>query len=171
MWGCDCTVCIAGGGTHACLGTAPSGTGVRTYDCGACENLLTVLDMISTCERRADFCGGGVGSTAPPCVTSGGLSRSGSLRSPSALPAASGVLPRSLGCGAGVVCPEEDVSPAPLERGIQAWNTSLLFCCFSNLAAILTTASPKAPWTETGASRSGAFSLSDSLASDSHRDL
>src|SRR4029434_10691792 len=68
--------------------------------------------------------------------------------------------------GAGVVCPEEDVSPVPLERGIQAWNTSLLFCCYSNLAAIVTTASPKAPWTETGASRSGAFSLSDSLASD-----
>src|SRR4029434_6116936 len=73
--------------------------------------------------------------------------------------------------GAGVVCPEEDVSPVPLERGIQAWNTPLLFCCSSNLAAIVTTASPKAPWTETGASRSGAFSLSDSLASDSHRDL
>jgi len=71
MWGCDCTVCIAGGVAQACLGTAPSGTGVRTYDCGACENLLTVLDMISTCERRADFCGGGVDSTAPPCVTSG----------------------------------------------------------------------------------------------------
>src|SRR4029434_1839451 len=63
------------------------------------------------------------------------------------------------------------VSPVPLERGIQAWNTSLLFCCSSNFAAIVTTASPKAPWTETGASRSGAFSLSDSLASDSHRDL
>src|SRR4029434_2379990 len=44
----DCTVCIAGGVAQACLGTAPSGTGVRTYDCGACENLLTVLDMIST---------------------------------------------------------------------------------------------------------------------------
>src|SRR4029434_8358278 len=73
--------------------------------------------------------------------------------------------------GAGVVCPEEDVSPVPLERGIKAWNTSLLFCCSSNLAAISTPASPKAPWTETGASRSGAFSLSDSLASDSHRDL
>src|SRR4029434_2413496 len=73
--------------------------------------------------------------------------------------------------GAGVVCPEEDVSPEPLERGIQAWNTSLLFCCSSNLAAIVTTASPKAPWTETGASRSGGFSLSDSLASDSHRAL
>ena len=71
----------------------------------------------------------------------------------------------------GVVCPEEDVSPGPLERGIQAWNTSLLFCCSSNLAAIVTTASPKTPWTETGASRSGAFSLSESLASDSHRDL
>src|SRR4029434_7741302 len=101
MWGCDCTVCIAGGGTHACLGTAPSGTGVRTYDCGACENLLTVLDMISTCERRADFCGGGVGSTAPPCVTSGGLSGAASLRSPSASPTASGVLLRSLGCALG----------------------------------------------------------------------
>src|SRR4029434_4629884 len=25
------------------------------HDCGACENLLTVLDMISTCERRADL--------------------------------------------------------------------------------------------------------------------
>src|SRR4029434_1802186 len=56
MWGRDCTVCIAGGVAQACLGTAPSGTGVRTYDCGACENLLTVLDMISACERRADFC-------------------------------------------------------------------------------------------------------------------
>src|SRR4029434_2539134 len=43
MWGCDCTVCIAGGVAQACLGTAPSGTGVRTYDCGACENLLTSL--------------------------------------------------------------------------------------------------------------------------------
>ena len=39
----------------------------------------------------------------------------------------------------GVVCPEEDVSSGPLERGIQAWNTSLLFCCSSNLAAIVTT--------------------------------
>src|SRR4029434_3274129 len=68
IWGCDCTVCIAGGVAQACLSTAPSGTEVRTYDCGACENLLTVLDMISTSERRADFCGGGVGSTAPPCV-------------------------------------------------------------------------------------------------------
>src|SRR4029434_7427936 len=53
--GCDCTVCIAGGVAQACLGTAPSGTGVRTYECGACENLLTVLDMIFTCERWADF--------------------------------------------------------------------------------------------------------------------
>src|SRR4029434_515310 len=77
---------------------APSGTGVRTHDCDACENLLTVLDMISTCERQADFCGGGVDSTAPPCVTSGRLARSGSLRSPSASPVASGVLARSLGC-------------------------------------------------------------------------
>src|SRR4029434_3917453 len=71
----------------------------------------------------------------------------------------------------GVVCPEEDVSPVPLERGIQARNASLIFCCSSHLAAIVTTASPKQPWTETGASRSGAFSLSDSLASDSHIDL
>src|SRR4029434_10013447 len=44
--GCDYTVCIAGGVAQACLGTAPSGTGIRTYECGACENLLTVLDMI-----------------------------------------------------------------------------------------------------------------------------
>src|SRR4029434_10472070 len=72
---------------------------------------------------------------------------------------------------AGVVCPEEDVSPVPLERGIQGWNASLIFCCSSNLAAIVTNASPKTPWTETGASRSGAFSLSESFASDSHRDL
>ena len=39
--------------------------------------------------------------------------------------------------GVGVVCPEEDCSPDPLERGIQAWNASLLFCCSSNLAAIV----------------------------------
>src|SRR4029434_4362558 len=73
--------------------------------------------------------------------------------------------------GVGVVCPEEDRSPDPLERGIYAWNASLLFCCSSNLAAIVSTPLPKTPWTQTGASRSGAFSLSESLASDSHRDL
>src|SRR4029434_3980061 len=59
--GCDCTVCIAGGVAQAVLRTAQSGTGVRTYESGACENLLTVLDMIFAGERRADFCGGGVG--------------------------------------------------------------------------------------------------------------
>src|SRR4029434_3348133 len=59
--GCDCTVCIAGRVAQACLGTAPSGTGVRTYDCGACENLLTVLDMISTCGRGQE---GGRGVSA-----------------------------------------------------------------------------------------------------------
>src|SRR4029434_2500245 len=69
--GGECTVCTAGGVAQACRGTAPTGAGVETFECGACENLLTVLDMISTCEQRADFCGGGVDSTAPPCVTSG----------------------------------------------------------------------------------------------------
>src|SRR4029434_8590792 len=64
-WGCDRTVCIAGGVAQACLGTAPSGAGVGTYECGACENLLTVLDMVFACEQRADVCGGGVGATAP----------------------------------------------------------------------------------------------------------
>src|SRR4029434_10160884 len=58
--GCECTVCTAGGVAQACRGTAPTGAGVETFECGACENLLTVLDMIFTCERRADFCGGGV---------------------------------------------------------------------------------------------------------------
>src|SRR4029434_2372218 len=57
----------------------------------------------------------------------------------------------------GVVCPDEDCSPDPLEQGIHAWNASLLFCCSSNLAAIAT-ALPKTPWTQTGASRSSAFS-------------
>src|SRR4029434_10382077 len=42
IWGRDCTVCIAGGVAQACLGTAPSGTGVETFECGACENLLTM---------------------------------------------------------------------------------------------------------------------------------
>src|SRR4029434_2341149 len=83
------------GVAQACLGTV---TGVRTYECGACENLLTVLDMIFTCERRADFCGGGVVSTAPPCVPTGRLSLSGSLRLTSAPPAQSRMLTRGLCC-------------------------------------------------------------------------
>ena len=74
---------------------------VGTYECGACENLLTVLDMIFACEQRSDFCGGGVGSTAPPCVVIGQLSPSGGRRLALALPAASGMLPRGLGCALG----------------------------------------------------------------------
>src|SRR4029434_259808 len=64
-------------------------------------NLLTVLDMIFACEQRADFFGGGVGSTAPPCVVVRQLSPSGGRRLALALSAASGMLPRGLGCALG----------------------------------------------------------------------
>ena len=62
--------------------------------------------------------------------------------------------------GVGVVCPKEDCCSELLEQGIQAWKASRLFCCSSNFEAIVPTASPKTPWTLTGASSSGAFSLS-----------
>src|SRR4029434_3285695 len=52
-------------------------------------------------RATGDFCGDGVGSTAPPCFFVGQLSPSGGRRLALALPATSSVLPRGLGCALG----------------------------------------------------------------------